>query len=182
VTDIELREALIAQSDAVILSLEIPLDVVTAVINLAQTNSTRIVLNPAPATFLSLEILAKISVLTPNEHEVGIVCGLHGCEPEIGARKLLDAGVENVVVTLGAAGAIAVGVMTDGALLSVPAEAAVHAIDTTGAGDCYTGALAVALSEGLTLHKAMEFAGKAAAISVTRRGAQSSMPLRSEIV
>ena len=169
-------------ADGVLLvQLETPLETVVAAVRAARRAGARVILNPAPARELPDELLALVSVLTPNESEAerlaGIpVNGAGGLEPA--ASALLARGVGAVVVTLGAAGAYVATAEHRETLSGWPVEPR----DATGAGDVFNGALAVALAEGLPVRDAAYFANAAAAISVTRDGAQPAAPRRAEIL
>lgn len=164
-----------------LVQLEIPLDAVGAALRIASVRGMRTILNPAPATRLPEELLSRVDVLTPNESEAGLlsrslIAGVEGAPAAI--RRLLEEGPRAVVLTLGDKGAYAgEGAGPPAHVPAFPAEA----IDTTGAGDVFNGALAVALTEGRALIPAVRFACAAAALSVTREGAQRSAPRRPEI-
>ncbi|MFJ3583893.1 ribokinase [Streptomyces sp. NPDC090127] len=168
-------EALIATSDALLLQLELPLSAVIEGAVTARRLGVRTVLTPAPARQLPPELLAATDLLVPNEHEAAALTGL--ADPRAAATALL-AHVPEVVITLGAAGSLYAA--RDREPFTVPAPH-VRAVDTTAAGDTFVGALAVALGEGLPAREAMAWASTAAALSVQREGASSSMPYRSEI-
>jgi ribokinase len=164
-----------------LVQLETPLKSVAASVALAAKAGMRVILNPAPARALPDSLLRKVDILTPNEHEAESLTGIKvdGAQAASkAARQLHSRGVKVVIITLGARGAFVSG---EGHSLLVPAFKA-RAIDTTAAGDVFNGALAVALAEGQTLLDAVRFGQAAAAISVTRLGAQPSAPSRSEIV
>ena len=141
-----------------------------------------VILNPAPAPDeIPESVLKCVDWLTPNETELSRLTGMPCEEPsEIGeaAAKLQTMGVRNVLVTVGSRGAYLC--TSEGAEL-IPTEK-VKAVDTTAAGDCFNGAFAVGLSEGMAPDDAVRFANKAASLSVTREGAQASLPSREEIV
>lgn len=167
-------------ADIVLVQLETPLDAVETAIRLAGENHVPVLLNPAPACALDDALLRGVSILTPNEHEAALLAGLQ-VETEAGVReaaaRLRARGPATVIVTLGARGAF---VSAAGLEVFAPAFA-VRPVDTTAAGDVFNGALAVALAEKRTLPQALRFAQAAAAISVTRPGAQPSAPTRPEI-
>ncbi len=169
----------IESADALVMQLETPVEAICAAADIAKKAGTRVVLNPAPARELPASLLKMVDVLTPNETEAALLLGLSstdGMDPEAAARELMNLGVGAVVMTLGSSGAIVV----DGtSAVKVPALK-VDAVDTTAAGDAFNGALAVALAEGSSLQDAARFAVKAAAIAVTRLGAQPSLPTRQE--
>ncbi|CAL9393331.1 ribokinase [Streptomyces sp. enrichment culture] len=168
-------EARIAASDALLLQLELPLDAVRAGAQAARRHGVRTVLTPAPAQPLPRELLALVDLLVPNEHEAATLAGV--ADPRAAAEELLR-DVPEVVVTLGAAGCLYVARGADP--VTVPARR-VRAVDTTAAGDTFTGALAVALGEGRPVPDALAWASAAASLSVGRAGASSSMPHRAEI-
>ena len=167
---------LFSKAACVLLQLEIPLESVCSAIRQAKTLGKLVILNPAPARQdIPEDLFPLLDVITPNETELSVLTGgPAGTVEEIeqSAKLLLYKGVRNVVVTLGARGSLIVN--QNGALL-VPARK-VSAVDTTGAGDCFNGVLAVALSAGMPLEKAVLRANLAASISVTRSGALTSMP------
>ncbi|MEV1007317.1 ribokinase [Streptomyces sp. NPDC049881] len=168
-------EDLIAAADTLLLQLELPLDGVLAGARAARAHGVRTVLTPAPARPLPAELLRLVDLLVPNEHEAQTLTG--HADPRAAARALLDL-VPEVVVTLGEAGSL---YATRGAEpVTVPAVP-VRAVDTTAAGDTFTGALAVASGEGRPMPDALAWAAAAAALSVGRPGASSSMPDRAEI-
>jgi len=163
-----------------LLQLEIPLKTIEAAVERASAAGVRVVLNPAPARALSSRLLAKIDLLTPNEIEAERLTGVRVASESSAARAanaLLRRGVKHVVVTMGARGAL---VVDNGVRQLVPGFK-VKAVDATGAGDVFTGAVGVALAEGRSLLEAARFGCAAAAISVTRLGAQPSAPTRREI-
>ena len=163
-----------------LLQLEIPLATVTAAAEIAHARGAVVVLNPAPARPLPPKLLALVDYLTPNETELGQLSGLPvtGIPAAVrAARALLARGVKNVVVTLGEQGALFV----DGTSSRRFPARRVNPVDTTGAGDAFNGALALAIADGRPVGDAIPFANAAAALSVTRRGAQSSMPTMREV-
>lgn len=165
----------------VLLQLEVPLETVTAAARQAAARGLRVVLNPAPAKPLDAALLQLVDVLTPNESEAELltgrpVAGVQGAAAA--ADLLLQAGPRAVALTLGASGAFVA--TREGVRAHVPAFATT-VVDTTAAGDIFNGALCVALTEGRALEEAARFACAAAAISVTRPGAQRSAPSRAEI-
>jgi len=180
-TEAEIRRAakVIASADILLLQLEIPLAAVSLAAAIAKRSCVRTILNPAPARPLPEALLNRISVLTPNESEAEILTGIKiiGRKDAERAAIRLAKRTEAVILTMGARGLIiASGSKTE----FVPAFK-VKAVDTTGAGDVFNGALAVALAEGGSLSGAARFASAAAALSVTKWGAQPSAPRRSEI-
>ncbi|MFD4720209.1 ribokinase [Streptomyces sp. NPDC058423] len=168
-------ETVIGAADALLLQLELPLAGVVAGAEAARRHGVRTVLTPAPAQPLPPELLAVTDLLVPNEHEAALLTGI--TDPRAAAEALLRQ-VPQVVITLGAAGSLYVARDTEP--VAVPAPR-VRAVDTTAAGDTFVGALSVALVEDRPMREAMAWASTAAALSVQRPGASSSMPYRPEI-
>jgi ribokinase len=162
------------------MQLESPLDTVQAAAEIAAKAGVRVILNPAPARKLPNTLLRFVSILTPNETEAELLTGIRVNDEATAAAAagaLLAKGVQTVIITLGARGAF---VAHESRTQLVPAFK-VKTVDTTAAGDIFNGALAVALSEGQPMLDAVRFANAAAAISVTRLGAQPSAPKRKQI-
>ncbi|WP_206867597.1 ribokinase [Clostridium zeae] len=172
---------ILKDSDIIMLQMEIPKETVFYIIEKASEMNKIIILNPAPAPeILPKELLDKIDFLTPNETELEKLTGnlVNDIDSAIKASQiLLSKGVKNVIVTLGESGAL---LLNNNICVTFKTEK-VKAIDTTAAGDCFNGAFAVALSEGCSIEQAIQFANKAASISVTRKGAQPSIPFRNEL-
>ncbi|MFF3374359.1 ribokinase [Streptomyces sp. NPDC002680] len=164
-------------ADALLLQLEIPLTAVIEGAQAAHRHDVRTILTPAPAQPLPPELLAVTDLLVPNQHEATALTGL--TDPHQAAIALLDQ-VPEVVVTLGPAGSLYATRGAEPVTLTVPAPP-VTAVDSTGAGDTFVGALAVALAEGRPMPDALAWAAAAGALSVQRPGASASMPYRSEI-
>ena len=178
--DLRQAAATIRQADIVLLQLETPLATVQAAATMAATAGVRVILNPAPAQPLPDALLRRLTLITPNETEAQVLTGIEVTDEAsaaLAASKLHDRGVPAVIITLGARGAF---VSTAGTSALVPGFK-VKPVDTVAAGDIFNGALAVALGEGKPLLEAVRFANAAAAISVTRMGAQPSAPSRAEI-
>jgi ribokinase len=168
---------LIQAAGIVLLQLEIPLDTVLAACELCSAAQVPVILDPAPAGSLPETIWPELAWFTPNETELGLYSG-NGFPPETAAKQLLARGVHGVALKRGAEGVYIAA--STGESVWIPAFH-VEAIDTVGAGDCFNGAFAVSLLEGSSPTDAARFASAAAAISVTRRGAQASMPTRAEV-
>lgn len=170
----------IAAADYLLLQLEIPMEVVEHAAEVAVANGTKVILNPAPAAELSKTLIESLYLITPNRTECQLLSGVaiaNEADAEAAAGKLMEMGVKNVIVTLGSKGSL---VRTAEGCTVVEA-CRVESVDTTAAGDVFNGALCVALSEGKDLVEAARFASRASAISVTRMGAQSSVPYRAEL-
>jgi ribokinase len=167
--------AAIAGSEALLLQLELPMAAVVAAAQAGRVAGVPVVLTPAPARPLPDELLDAVTLIVPNEHEAAAITGAAG--PDAALDALLQR-VEEAVITLGSEGAL-YGSRT-GERLRIPAVE-VKAVDTTAAGDTFVGALAVARAEGLPMADALRFASAAAALSVQREGASTSMPARREI-
>ncbi|WP_027803276.1 ribokinase [Paraburkholderia dilworthii] len=176
------HEAVLAAADVVICQLETPLDTVHAALAAARRLGKMVMLNPAPATGpLPAEWLPLIDYLIPNELEAAMLTGLPVGSPEeaaTAAAVLRAAGARNVLVTLGPRG---VQAALDGAAPVLYDAPKVKAVDTTAAGDTFIGGFAAQLAQGASVDAAIRFAQRAAALSVTRAGAQPSIPTRGEL-
>jgi ribokinase len=164
----------------VVMQLETPLPTITMAAKLARKAGARVILNPAPAQTLPASLLGTVDLLTPNEHEAALLCGFpvtDDMSARAAAAHLRKLGVGGVIITLGARGAY----VSVGQVEQLVPGFRVKAVDTTAAGDVFNGALAVALSEERTLIDAVRFAHAAAALSVTKLGAQPSIPTRRDI-
>jgi ribokinase len=171
----------ILRFDIVLMQLEIPMETILFVAKTVSKENIKVILDPAPANELSNELLHYIDIITPNQTEAEVLSGIKITDVDSAKEAALviyAKGVKNVIVTLGALGAV---VCQEGNMYLVRAPV-VKAIDTTAAGDVFNGALAVALSEDKPLIKAVEFACMVAALSVTRIGARSSIPSRNEVL
>ena len=178
--EVEAALAAVPDKALVLLQLEIPLATVEYAIRRSHEKGLRVLLNPAPAQMLSSELLGFLYLITPNETEAELLTGIkvtNAATAEQAAVKLQALGVGNVIITLGSKGAY----LRNHSLSVLIPTPPVTAVDTTAAGDCFNGALAVALAEHQPLDQAVAFACKAASISVTRLGAQASIPFRREV-
>ena len=179
-SDLAKAEEAIEQADLILMQLEVPMETVCFVADIAWQKGKKVILNPAPAHPLPADLLRHLYLITPNETEAEMITGVKITDESSAgeaARLLSEMGVQHVIITLGSKGAL---IYSDGKTEMVPALK-VEAVDTTAAGDVFNGALTVALSEGRSLKEAARFACKASAISVTRVGAQSSAPYRNEV-
>lgn len=180
VNKIRPHQALIEQADMLLMQLETPLEGVLWAAGIAQKSSTKVVLNPAPAIALKDELLALIDIITPNETEVEILTGIavnDAASAQKAASYLHVKGIGTVLITLGKEGVW----LSDKKTTQQIKGFIVKAIDTTAAGDTFNGALLARLLEGETLKDAIYFAHAAAAITVTGKGAQTSIPSRAQI-
>jgi ribokinase len=178
--DIEHSKNVIENAAVILMQLEIPIDTVQYIAETARAKNVTVILNPAPACEIPDELLSNISIITPNEKEAEMLTGIHvnSIDTAKEAAKVLSAkGIATVIITLGPKGAL----IYDGKEFEHISSVEVKAVDTTAAGDIFNGALAVALTEGKMISEATTFACRAGAISVTRKGAQSSAPYRKEL-
>ena len=178
--DVKEAESDIASSGALVAQLEVPIETIEFAAGLANKSNVPFILDPAPAQELSEQLLKMVDVLTPNETEAQILTGIEVKDRDsasTAAQKLLECGVKNVILTMGASGYLTV---SDEGTEFVEARK-VTAVDSTAAGDAFTGSLAVGLAKGQTLSEAALFANNVAAVSVTRMGAQPSMPTVQEV-
>ena len=178
--DIDRARGAIRAADILLVQLEIPLDTVRHAVAVAHAAGVPVILNPAPARPLDAGLLAQVAILTPNETEAELLTCLAVTDESSAAAaagRLLAAGPRSAVITLGRRGAV----VADVAATAHVAGHDVVAVDTVAAGDVFNGCLAVALAEGISLVEAAAFANAAAAIAVTRHGAQASAPRRDEI-
>jgi ribokinase len=178
--DVNEAAELIQSADILLMQLETPLDTVRRAAEIATGTGVRVILNPAPAMPLDDSLLSTLTIITPNESEAELLTGIPVTDVE-GAEKasmvLLELGLEVVIITMGSKGAL---VKTKEQKQLIPGFE-VDAVDATAAGDVFNGSLAVAIAEGKSLEDAVRFANAAAALSVTKLGAQPSIPKRDEI-
>jgi ribokinase len=180
--EIEQARDQIEESAVFMTQLELPVTVVEHGLKTARTLGVPTILNPAPACEVSRSLLESCDYITPNESEAATLTGhsvISLADAERAADELLSRGVRNVIVTRGARGAL---VKNESVMEVIDAFDAGPVVDTTGAGDAFNGALAVALSEGLSVVEATRFGCVVAGISVTRHGTAPSMPRRAEVV
>lgn len=170
----------IRAADVLMMQLEIPLDAIERALTIAHEGGTLCILNPAPAKPLPAGIMNRVHILTPNQNEAKVLSGVDAGSLDGAAaagRAILDMGVQTVIITMGA----------DGALIVKP-DATTHirgyvvdAIDTSGAGDAFMAGFAVALGESQPLTSAVRFANMVGALSTTKPGATPSMPMRADV-
>jgi ribokinase len=168
-------------ADVVLMQLETPIDTVVKTAEACFLLGKKVVLNPAPACALPPELFKYLYLITPNETEAEILTGVLVSDITSATKAAIDLqnlGVQHVIITMGSQGAF---LYSDGKGQLMPAQK-VEAIDTTAAGDTFNGALAVAIAEGKSLTEAVAFGNQAAAISVTRLGAQTSVPYLHELI
>jgi len=170
----------ITDAEIILMQLEIPMETIVAIAKNAKANHQRVILNPAPAQKLDDELLDGLFLITPNETEASLLTGISVVDETTAsqaATAFLNKGVQNVLITMGSQGAY-----FQNKNLSLMIDApVVRAMDTTAAGDTFSGALAVAITENMDWKKSIQFAVKAASLSVTKLGAQASIPYRFEI-
>lgn len=178
--DVERSLPIMSKASVLLTQLEIPVETASYTLKLAKDHNITTILNPAPAREIEPDILSLVDIITPNESELKILTGIEPQDKEDvlkAGKKLLQYGVKTVIVTLGAKGAM---IIDNNLELHIPAIK-VSAVDTTGAGDVFNGALAVRLAHQDPIEKAVRYAVISAGISVTRRGAQTSIPTLEEV-
>jgi ribokinase len=177
--DIENVDVL-SEAEVILMQLEIPLETIEAVVQKARERKQKVIINPAPAQPLGDRLLDELYLITPNETEAELLTGVAVYDKTTASQAadyFLGKGVQQVVITMGKHGAYFKNAETE----FMTGAPVVKAMDTTAAGDTFSGALTVAITEGMNWKEAIEFAVKAASISVTRMGAQASVPYRSEM-
>jgi ribokinase len=178
--DLALLEGALADARVLLLQLEVPIEAVAAAALAARRRGVAVILDPAPARALRPELYAAADIITPNETEAAALAGLavnDQHDAERAARVLLDRGVRAAVIKLGSKGVY----WTDGAQSQFAPAFRVEAVDSVAAGDAFNGGLATALDAGLPLAEAIRWGLAAGALSVTKAGAQQSMPTRAEL-
>lgn len=173
--DVRQHTELISDARVLLVQMEIPLETVQECLRLAKQHGLLTILNPAPARPLPPEYLQMVDILTPNEREACVLSG--AVDPVEAARALTSAGAGTVVITRGVEGAV---ISRSHDTIPIPAFV-VAAIDSTGAGDAFNGALACGLAEGMPIEGAVEMAVAAGALATTGHGAQAAMPTRGDI-
>jgi len=173
--DVSAAESAFDGAGVLLIQLESPLPAVERAVQLARERGVHVVLNPAPAQPLAASFLSQVDTLIPNQNELELLSGVAGTQAAV--ERLSALGVGDLIVTLGEEG---VYVVAGEQQTTIPAYP-VDAVDTTAAGDAFLGAYAVALTEGMPALQAAAWSNAAAAISVTRRGAQPSLPTRVEL-
>jgi ribokinase len=187
VNDIEFLKDKISEYDLVILQLEIPLEVNKKVVEYAYDQGIPVMLNSAPYEHLDDDILAKLTYISPNEHEAYSLTGIKLTKDdggidikkvEIAAKILLNKGVKNVIITLGSNG---VAFMNKNIFVVKPCVDIVTVVDPTAAGDSFTGAFCSAVCMGMPPEKALDFANYTATLTVSKMGAITSLPTMNEV-
>jgi ribokinase len=174
------NEKLIDESDIILFQLEIPIETVEYAIDICHKKKKIIILDPAPGRPLPENIVKKVTYLTPNETELSLISGMPSNtmeEIEKASKKIMDMGAQNLIVTLGDKGCL----LCQGKNMKVYPTYPTKAIDTTAAGDCFTGVFATYLSKGVDVIEAIKYANLASSISVSRTGAVPSLPSHQEI-
>jgi len=178
--DVDKAESDIAKAGVVVCQLEIPLETVERAAKVAHKNKVPFILDPAPARPLSDELLKMVDIIKPNETEARTLTGIEVTDEKTASKAadaLLAKGVKTVIITLGEKGSL----IADGKGREMIPAIRVKAVDTTAAGDAFTGAVACRLAKGDSLKEAALYASAVAAISTTKLGAQSSMPTKNEV-
>jgi len=177
---IDLQDQLIQNSDIVMVQLEIPLEAVERAVNTAKRHGVKVLLNPAPARELGDELLSKVDIFTPNEIECEIITGIPIKSVEDVGKAiefLMAKGIPQVIVTMGGAGVV----YNRGTEIVHKDVPAVKVVDTTAAGDSFSGAVAVALSQGRSIDAAVDFGNIVGTLTVTKKGAQTSLPTSEDV-
>jgi len=178
--DVDKASADIASAGVVVCQLEIPLETVERAAEIAAQHNVPFILDPAPARPLSNKLLSMVEVIKPNETEAQTITGIKVVDVESASKAadwLLAKGVKNVIITMGDKGAL----LANKSGKEIIERIKVKAVDSTAAGDAFTGALAYGFTNGKTLKESAMYANIVAAISVTRLGAQASMPTKQEV-
>lgn len=178
--DIQEKKEVIKSSDVLVCQLESPLDVIDEALDIAKATNTFTILNPAPGKKLPQSILRNVDLLTPNESELEILTDEKITDEKSLLKAcsiLMEQGIKKLIVTLGEKGSL----LVDNSGHQMFKAMKVEAIDTTAAGDSFTGALAYAIDQGKSIEEAIDLATKVAALSVTKKGAQSSLPSMNEV-
>ncbi|MBO9342336.1 MAG: ribokinase [Roseiflexus sp.] len=181
IADIPRLEAVLDGARILLVQLEVPIETVVAAARAAHTRGVTVILDPAPALPLPDELYALADIITPNEHEAATLTGIAVRDDQgaiAAARALIARGARRVAIKLGARGALTAD--AEGEQFWSPFT--VTPVDTVAAGDAFNGGLAVALSEGRSFDEAIRWGLAAGALSVTRHGAQPSMPERNEVL
>lgn len=171
----------IEDADVLLVQLETPLEAVHKSVDIAHEKGILVILNPAPAQKLPEELLSQVDILTPNETELAILSDLPVTkidEVKVACKALLNIGVKCIITTMGHQGAL---VCTKEQAIHIPGYKIQNVVDTTAAGDSFSGALAVALGQKKSLEEAIDFANKVGALTVTKRGAQTSLPYLEDV-
>ena len=182
VDDILSVESVISGADVLLVQLEVPIETVLAALQIAHKNDVKTILNPAPAQKLTDELLSLVDIITPNETETQLLIGINPTnENDIhdAATQLLKKVNGTVLITLGSKGVYYLS--KNGNEAFVP-TIKVDAVDTTAAGDVFNGYFAAGLAAGKQFDEAIKIANRAAAISVTQKGAQPSIPKKPDVL
>ena len=179
--DLSGMEKVFEKAKVMLVQLETPIDTVKASLRVARKNNVTTILNPAPATELDDEIFSLVDILTPNETELELLSGMETDsieKVEAAGKHLLKKGVSKLIITLGSQGSIHI----EKDFVRLHPAYSVKAVDTTAAGDSFNAALAVSLAKGEPMENAITFATKVGAMTVTKHGAQTSLPLMGEVL
>jgi len=165
----------IKKADIILIQLEIPLKIVKQVISIGKEYGKKVILNPAPAQKLEDELYQDLYAIIPNETEAEIMTGVKVTDTESAKKAAMvfrEKGVANVIITMGDKGAF----VLSNDVSEIISSCKVEAVDTTAAGDTFSGAFVVGINNGMSLREAVEFANRSASLAVTKFGAQSSIP------
>jgi len=173
--DVERAADRICRADVLLVQLEVPMEAVRKAIELAHSAGVPVILNPAPAQEVDPDLLRMVTLATPNEHEIRVVVGRQ--DPDAAISAMLKAGTQTVLVTIGKRGVL----WASGATRTRIPAFEVQAVDTTAAGDAFSGGLACAVGRGEPFANAIRYANAVAALSVTRMGAQHSLPTAEQV-
>jgi ribokinase len=180
--DVESAAHVISSSDVLLLQLEVPIPVVTRAAQIAQASGVTVILNPAPARQLPADLLKLVDILVPNESEAELLTGVNVSSQdglENAARVLLESGTRAVVITLGSRGVFFTGSLIEAEKIDA---FQIEPIDTTAAGDAFLAGLAVTFGAGDSLQEAVRFGNAAGALAAMKFGAQTSLPVRDEVL
>jgi ribokinase len=179
--DVDKAAEAIRSADVLLLQLEVPLETICRAAKIAQKENVKVVLNPAPAQQLPADILSLVDILIPNESELNTLSGVQTTnlkEMKTAAATLSSSGVEAVILTAGQNGALLAGKT---GVRQFPAFSVKQVVDTTAAGDAFVGGVATAIAEGKRISEAVPRGNAAGALTITRAGAQPSLPSRAEV-
>ena len=180
-SDVEFLKESVANYDMVVLQHEIPMEINEAVAEYAKANGVPVFLNTAPFAPVSNKLMSCLAYICANETEAECLSGVKICDVDsakCAAEKIIDLGAKNALITLGSMGAYLLG---EAGECYSPAITGVKVVDTTAAGDSFIGGFVYAVTSGMNVEAALEFANRIASVTVSRKGAIPSLPKRSEV-